>query len=106
MTCAGADILVFVADAPMAQVWAVSTALEVDAPLTRAGADWICLVPMMDARMTHAGTTSISSIVDAPMIAARADSTALATDTSSVHVRADLIVFVEDASMARAGLSR
>ncbi len=43
LTCAGADILVIVMDAPMAQVLAVSTALEADAFQARAGADWICI---------------------------------------------------------------
>ncbi len=43
LTCAGADIIVIVMDAPMAQVLAVSTALEADAFQARAGADWICI---------------------------------------------------------------
>jgi hypothetical protein len=43
LTCAGADTLVIVVDALMAQVWAVSTALEVDPPQSRAGADWMCI---------------------------------------------------------------
>jgi hypothetical protein len=45
----------------------------VDAPLARAGADWMCLVLTEDAPMTHAGAASIASIVDAPMISAGAD---------------------------------
>ena len=52
LACAGAGILVIVVDALMAQLWAVLTALEVDAPQARAGADWMCLVLMVDAPMT------------------------------------------------------
>ncbi len=66
LTCAGADTLVIVVDAQMAQVWAVSTALDVDAFQVHrdAGADWMCLFFAADAPTTHTGTVSMALIVE------------------------------------------
>jgi hypothetical protein len=84
----------------MAQVWAVSTTLEVDAPHARAGADWMCLVLAKSAPMTHAGAVSIASIVDAPMIPAGADFKVRAVDAPIAYSGTISMVLVVKAPMS------
>jgi hypothetical protein len=71
-------------DVLMVQVWAVSTAFEVDAPPAHAGADWMCLVLAVDAPTTHGGTASMALKVDAPKISAGADFKVLAVDAPTI----------------------
>ncbi len=63
----------------MTQVWAISTALKVDAPKTREGSDSMVLAK--DAPLTHAGVL----LLDAPKISEGADLKVLAVDIPIVY---------------------